>query len=83
MNIILWIVFGAIIGWISSILMNSNDTNDIAKSIVICTIAALGGGWFANRTYGDEMSIFNVYALLVAISITIVIAWLWHYRKTV
>ena len=43
MGIILWIVFGALVGWIASALMKSNE--GVLMDIIIGIVGAVIGGW--------------------------------------
>lgn len=67
MGIILWIVFGALVGWISSLIMKTDSQQGAVLNIVIGVIGAVIGGWLMN-TFGESgVTGFNLYSFLVAL----------------
>lgn len=67
MDIIAWIVFGALAGWIASIIMRTNAEQGAVGNIIVGIIGAIIGG-FIMRTFGAEVSGFNFASLIVAIA---------------
>lgn len=67
MDIIAWIVFGALAGWIASIIMRTNDEQGAVGNIIVGIVGAIIGG-FIMRTFGAEVTGFNVGSLIVAIA---------------
>jgi len=65
MGILLWIVFGAIAGWIASLITKSHT--GIILDIVIGIVGAIIGGWVMNALGNTGTTGFNIYSLLVAI----------------
>ncbi len=65
MGIILWIVFGALVGWIASAIMKSND--GVLMDIVIGIVGAVIGGWLMNALGQSGVTGFNLYSLIVAV----------------
>lgn len=53
MNIILWIVFGAIAGWIASIIMKTDAQQGSIMNIVVGIVGAIVGGWVMNFFGGN------------------------------
>lgn len=49
MNIILWIIFGGLAGWIASIIMGDDAGMGIWGNIIVGIIGAFLGGWIADR----------------------------------
>lgn len=74
MGIILWIIFGAIAGWIASMIMKSND--GLLMDIVIGIVGAVIGGWIMSALGSSGVNGFNLYSLLVAILGAVVLIWL-------
>lgn len=74
MGILLWIVFGAIVGWIASIIMKSDGglLTDIALGIV----GAVVGGFIMNLFGEPAVSGFNLYSFFVAIFGAVLLVWL-------
>jgi uncharacterized membrane protein YeaQ/YmgE (transglycosylase-associated protein family) len=66
MNIIAWIIFGAIAGWIASILMGTNEEQGAVGNIIVGIVGAFIGGFLMN-VFGQEVAGFNLGSLLVAI----------------
>ncbi len=65
MNILLWIILGAIAGWIASLIVKSNQ--GILLDIVVGIVGAFIGG-FIFQTFGASgVTGFNIYSILVAI----------------
>jgi uncharacterized membrane protein YeaQ/YmgE (transglycosylase-associated protein family) len=65
MGIILWIIFGGIVGWIASMIMKTND--GILMDIVIGIVGAIIGGWIMSIFGSSSITGFNLYSFLVAI----------------
>ena len=47
MDIILWILFGALVGWIASIIMGTDASQGAIANIVVGIVGALLGGFIA------------------------------------
>jgi len=67
MGIILWIVFGALVGWIASIIMKTDSQQGIILDIVVGIVGASVGGWVMSFFGFGGVSGFNFYSFLVAI----------------
>lgn len=67
MGIILWIIFGALVGWIASMIMRTDEEQGAIGNIVIGIIGAILGGGIARMFGGSGVSGFNLGSLLVAI----------------
>ncbi len=67
MGIILWIIFGAIAGWIASLIMNTDGQQGPVLNIIIGIVGALIGGWVMSALGSTGVSGFNLYSLLIAI----------------
>ena len=65
MGIILWIIFGALVGWIASAIMKTND--GVLMDIVIGIVGAVLGGWIMSLLGQGGVSGFNLYSFLVAL----------------
>jgi len=65
MGIILWIIFGALVGWIASMVMESRG--GLLVDIVVGIVGAVIGG-FIMSLFGDNgVSGFTLYSFLVAL----------------
>lgn len=76
LTILLWIVFGAIAGWIASAIAGANRRISGWMNVVVGILgAAIGGLIF--RTFGSSgVTGFNLYSFLVAIAGAVVFLWL-------
>lgn len=48
MNILLWIVFGGLAGWLATILLDTEESYGLLGNIVVGIIGAFIGGWIAD-----------------------------------
>jgi uncharacterized membrane protein YeaQ/YmgE (transglycosylase-associated protein family) len=65
MGIILWIVFGALVGWIASMLMGSGG--GIMWDIVVGIVGAVIGGFIMSLLGSSGVNGFNLYSFVVAL----------------
>ncbi|MDO8658774.1 MAG: GlsB/YeaQ/YmgE family stress response membrane protein [Candidatus Levybacteria bacterium] len=67
MSILLWIVFGALAGWLASIIMKTNKQQGILIDVVLGIIGAVVGGLMMNLVGQPGVTGFNLYSILVSI----------------
>ncbi|MBI3152862.1 MAG: GlsB/YeaQ/YmgE family stress response membrane protein [Chloroflexi bacterium] len=67
MNILAWIVFGALAGWIASIVMGRNKQMGAIANIVVGIIGAFLGGWIMEFFGKEGVTGFNFSSFLVAL----------------
>lgn len=67
MNIILWVIFGGIAGWIASLIMSTNSQQGMLMDIVLGIVGAVVGGFIANLFGAPGVTGFNIYSLVVAV----------------
>jgi uncharacterized membrane protein YeaQ/YmgE (transglycosylase-associated protein family) len=67
LNIILWTIFGAIAGWIASIIMRTNAEQGAVANVVVGIVGAIIGGWIAKTLTGNDVTGFNLPSLIIAI----------------
>ncbi|HYC83465.1 MAG TPA: GlsB/YeaQ/YmgE family stress response membrane protein [Candidatus Paceibacterota bacterium] len=67
MNLLLWIVLGALAGWVASIIMRTNNSQGLLMDIVIGILGAVLGGWIMSFFGETGVSGFNLYSFLVAL----------------
>jgi uncharacterized membrane protein YeaQ/YmgE (transglycosylase-associated protein family) len=65
MGIILWIVFGAIVGIVASMVMGNKD--GLVIDIIIGIVGAVLGGWLMSFFGKGGVTGFNLYSFLVAL----------------
>lgn len=67
MNIILWIIFGALAGWIASMIMRTNAEQGAIGNIIVGIVGAFIGGMLSRALGGPDVTGFNLTSLIVAI----------------
>ncbi len=67
MEIILWIVFGGLVGWASSLIVNTDDQQGVVLDVVIGIVGALVGGYVMQFFGYTGVSGFNFYSFFVAV----------------
>ena len=65
MGIILWIIFGGLVGWIASAIMGSHE--GVVMDIIIGIVGAIIGGWLMSFFGNTGVTGFNLYSFLVAL----------------
>jgi uncharacterized membrane protein YeaQ/YmgE (transglycosylase-associated protein family) len=76
MNLLLWIVLGALAGWIASIIMKTNDQQGALMNIVLGIVGALVGGFIMSLFGMEGVTGFNLYSILVSIGGAVLLVWL-------
>lgn len=67
MGIILWIIFGALVGWIASMIMKTDSQQGPLLNIIVGIIGAVLGGWIMNFFGQSGTTGFNLYSFIVAL----------------
>lgn len=67
MGIIIWIVFGGIVGWVGSLVMGTHSQQGIVLNIVVGVVGAVLGGYIMNVFGAGGITGFNLYSFMVAI----------------
>lgn len=67
MSIIAWILFGALAGWIASLIMRTDAEQGTLMNIVVGIAGAIVGGFVMQALGGPDVTGFNFSSLLVAI----------------
>jgi uncharacterized membrane protein YeaQ/YmgE (transglycosylase-associated protein family) len=85
MNFIIWLVVGGLIGWLASILMNTNNKQGMFLNMVVGIVGAMVGGWFISPLVGVatiNQDNFSLSALLVSFAgAVILLAFLNFFRR--
>jgi uncharacterized membrane protein YeaQ/YmgE (transglycosylase-associated protein family) len=64
-NLILWLLFGALVGWLASLVMRTDYQQGALLNIIVGIVGALIGGFlFGGPTINS--SVFNLTALLIS-----------------
>lgn len=67
LDIVLWILFGALAGWIASMIMKTDAQMGALANIVVGSIGAFVGGFLFRTLTGVTVDGFNLTSLIVAI----------------
>lgn len=73
--ILLWIIFGAFVGWIASIITGSNKRMGLLANIVVGLLGAFIGGWIASLFGIGSFSNFSLNGMLIAIGGAVLLLW--------
>lgn len=77
MNIIVWIIFGGIAGWVASKIMNTDAEQGLVGNVVVGIIGALIGGYIIRLFTGsDQLDTFSIGGLLTAILGAVILLFL-------
>jgi len=75
MGIILWIIFGAIAGWIASVVMKTDSSQGTMTDIIMGIIGAIVGGFLMGLVGQSGVTGFNLYSLIVAVIGAVVVIY--------
>ena len=67
MGLILWIIFGALAGWIASLIMKTDAQQGTILNIIVGIVGAVIGGWIMNGIGESGVGGFDLYSFIVAI----------------
>ena len=67
MNIIAWIIFGGLAGWVASKLMSTDAQQGVIANIVVGVIGAFLGGYLMQVIGESGVDGFNLRSFLVAV----------------
>lgn len=76
MNLLAWIIFGALVGWIASIIMKTDKSQGLLMDIVLGIIGAFVGGLIISVFGRPGVTGFDLYSFVVALLGAIVLIWL-------
>ncbi len=65
-NILLWIILGAVAGWIASMIMGTNSSMGPIANIIVGIVGAVIGGFLVSL-FNISVDTFSIEGLLVAI----------------
>ncbi len=75
MGILLWVVLGALAGWLASIIVKTDSSQGFFGDVILGIIGAVVGGFVMNLLGAPGVTGFNVYSLLVAIGGAVVVVF--------
>jgi len=65
MSILVYIIFGALVGWVASMIMGG--ANGLLIDIIVGIVGAALGGWIMDYFGKSGVTGFNIYSFLVAL----------------
>lgn len=66
-NLLIWIIVGAIAGWLASIVMKTNRSQGLLADIIVGILGGLIGGFLLNALgVGGAVTGINIASILVA-----------------
>jgi uncharacterized membrane protein YeaQ/YmgE (transglycosylase-associated protein family) len=66
-ELIVWIAFGALIGWVASLIMGTDERQGGLANIIIGIVGAVIGGFIARILGTEGVTGFNVVSFLVSL----------------
>lgn len=73
MDLIAWIILGAISGWIASLIVKTDSQQGLLGDILLGIIGAVVGGWIFNFFGGMGVTGLNIQSVIVAVIGAIVV----------
>ncbi len=67
MGIILWIIFGGLVGWVASLIMKTNSEQGVGLNIIVGIVGAVIGGWLLSSLGQNNITGFNIQSFVVAV----------------
>ena len=67
MSLLVYIVFGGLVGWIASLIMKTDAQQGILLNVIIGIVGSVLGSWIFNFFGTGGVSGFNVASFIVAI----------------
>lgn len=67
MGLILWIIFGALVGWVASLIMKTDGEQGALLNIAVGVIGVVIGGWLMSMVGESSGGGFGIYSFLVAL----------------
>ena len=66
-SIIIWIVLGAVAGWIASMITGKNEEMGLGANLLFGIVGAFVGGWLASLFGLAPATGFNLWSIIVAV----------------
>lgn len=74
MEIVVWIIFGAVAGWMANTVMGGD--NSLIGDLILGVVGALIGGFVMNMLGQQGVTGFNIYSLIVAVMGSIIVLFI-------
>jgi uncharacterized membrane protein YeaQ/YmgE (transglycosylase-associated protein family) len=83
MNLVLWILFGGLVGWIASFVLNATSNREVMMTTLFGVLGGVIGGWIANIIGRQSLNDFNIYSIMAsAIGAALVLYFGEHFTAT-
>lgn len=76
MGILLWIIFGALSGWIASVIMKTDRQQDTGYDIVLGIVGSVVGGFLMGSVGQPGITGFNIQSLTVAVIGSVIVIFI-------
>lgn len=77
MDIIVWIIFGALAGWIASTVAGSEAGQSTLTTIIVGVIGAVAGGYAVSMYAPSGVGSLDLTAMVVAVSGSVMALWIY------
>jgi len=67
MGFITWIIFGALVGWVASIIMKKNGSMGLIANIIVGLVGSALGGWIGTFLGLGSVDTFSISSFLIAL----------------
>ena len=70
MNFVIWLIAGAVVGWVASVIMRTNSQQGLVIDIIVGIVGAFIGGYFLSPIFGVgtiNQNNFSLPALFVSL----------------
>lgn len=67
MGILLWLLFGGIVGWLASIITHDNARMGLVGNIIVGLIGSALGGWLASAIGIGSFNKFSLGGLIISV----------------
>jgi uncharacterized membrane protein YeaQ/YmgE (transglycosylase-associated protein family) len=66
-NLLAWLIFGALAGWIAGLLYGSRPNQGCIANIVVGILGAYIGGFIGTRLFDVKVTGFNLSSMAIAV----------------
>ena len=67
MDILAWIVFGGLVGWVASLVMKTDAQQGILLNVIVGMLGAVIGGWIMGLLGISGVGGFTLYSFVVSL----------------
>ena len=75
MYILLWLLFGGVVGWIASIISHDNARMGLLANIVVGLIGSVLGGFIASAFHLATINTFSFWGFCFAVLGAVILLW--------